>query len=375
MPNTVRIGSANTGSSFLKANTVDCRLSAEDALNKVDRTIGELEDLVHKAGEAGCDVLAFTELVLALSTWQVANPERVPEVLPQANERMLTRLGAAAASHRMYLLCCSDEVDSTGAIRNTSWFLGRNGKEIGRYYKVNLPVHEQRKVAGTGFPVFRTPDLGGVGVLVCYDLVFPETARCLALNGADIIFHLTQGGAAFGGDDISRAAFRTRAAENFTYLVVSWGGWGATTGSMVIAPNGDIIAEENRAYEIAIADIDPFGGRECADWANRQPDMRARVFRERRPEVYGVLADPEPPVLRDLPDMVPGGPAVIADINRRATTVGHGEFRQAEEHLEAGRIDEAVEAFERLTQEYPESWFDRTARERLEGIRRAGQGK
>ena len=371
MADTVRIGSANTGSSFLKANTVDYRLSADEALHKVDNTIDELEALVHKAGDAGCDVLAFTELVLALSTWEAANPDKVSEVLPIANERMLTRLGTAASSHGMYLLYCNDEIDSTGAVRNTSWFLGRNGKEIGRYYKVNLPVHEQRKVAGTGFPVFSTPDLGGVGILVCYDIVFPETARCLALNGAHIIFHLTQGGAAFGGDEISRAAFRTRAAENLTFVVVSWGGWSTTTGSMVLAPNGDIIAEEKRAYEIAIADIDPFGGRECADWTNRQQDMRARLFRERRPEAYQVLADPHPPVLDDLPDMIPGGPDVIADISRRATTVGHGEFRQAEAHFEAGRTDKATEAYEQLIQDYPESWFDRTARERLAEIRKA----
>ena len=369
MSNTVRIGSANTGSGFLKANTVDYRLGAKEALDKVDHTIGELEALVRKAGEAGCDVLAFTELVLALSTWQAANPASISEVLPIANERMFTRLSAAAAPYQMYLLFCSDEVDSTGAIRNASWFLGRSGNEIGRYYKVNLPVHEQRKIAGTGFPVFRTPDLGNVGILVCYDIVFPETARCLVLNGAHVIFHLTQGGAAFDGDDISRAAFRTRAAENITYIVVSWGGWGSTTGSMIIAPNGDILAEELDAYEIAIADIDPFGGRECADWSNRQPDMRSRVFRERRPEAYGVLADPEPPVLADLPEMIPGGPDVIADINRRATTVGHGQFRQAEAYFEAGRMSEATKAYERLIQEYPESWFDRTARERLEKIR------
>ena len=58
-------------------------------------------------------------------------------------------------------------------------------------------------------------------MLICYDMVFPETARCLALGGADLIFHPTLGGAAIGDDDISRAAFRTRAVENFVYIVVA----------------------------------------------------------------------------------------------------------------------------------------------------------
>ena len=97
---------------------------------------------------------------------------------------------------------------------NTAFFLGRDGREIGRYHKVQLPVHEQLKEPGDRFPVFETPDLGGVGMLICYDMVFPETARCMALNGADILFNPTLGGAAFGGWEISRAAFRTRAVEN-----------------------------------------------------------------------------------------------------------------------------------------------------------------
>ena len=61
-------------------------------------------------------------------------------------------------------------------------------------------------------------------MLICYDMVFPEATRCLALAGADVVFHPTLGGAAFGDDDISLAAFRTRAVDNFLYLVVAMRG-------------------------------------------------------------------------------------------------------------------------------------------------------
>lgn len=163
-----------------------------------------------------------------------------------------------------------------------------------------LPIFEQLKTPGDGFPVFETPDLGGVGMLICYDLVAPETACCLAMGGADIIFHPTLGGAAFGGDGISHAAFRTRAAENFVYLVVSWGAGGRDTGSMIISPQGKILAEEKRFGEVAIADIDPFGGRQGGGWSNVQKDMRARLFRERQPGAYTVLTDPHPPILGQI---------------------------------------------------------------------------
>ena len=92
-------------------------------------------------------------------------------------------------------------------------------------------------------------------------MVFPEAARCLALRGADVVFHPTLGGAAFGDGDISLAAFRTRAAENFIYLVVAMRG----SGSMIISPRGKVLATAEGPDALAIADIDPRGGREGGD--------------------------------------------------------------------------------------------------------------
>ena len=377
MAATMRVGSANTGSTILKALTIDYHLtSPREVLDQVDRALVILEGIVHQAGDAGCDVIMFPEATLGLSRWEGTHQDALGDVLPEAVARMLDRLGKAAASHNMYLICCNDTLDSGGTVRNTAFFLGRNGREIGRYHKVQLPVHEQLKKPGDRFPVFETPDLGGVGMLICYDMVFPEAARCMALNGADIIFNPTLGGAAFGGWEISRAAFRTRAVENFVYVVVSWGGGSVPDerGSMSISPLGEILAEETHPGAIAIADIDPFGGRRVADFANCQQDMRARVFRERRPGAYGVLADPHPPALDKLPDITPGPPEEIARIYRRATTVGHVDFDKAEGYLRDGKIDQAIQAFEALRIEYPGTWFDRMACERLAELRGTEEG-
>jgi len=375
MDTTIRVGSANAGSTIRQAIDIDYRLeSPSDVFNQVNRSLALLEEMVHHAGEAECDILAFPEDMLGLSRWEAAHWETLDNVLSQAVQQMLERLGRAAARYNMYLICCNDTCESGGVVRNVAFFLGRDGQEIGRYYKVNLPVQEQLKKPGDRFPVFETPDLGGVGMLICYDMVFPETARCLALGGADIIFNPTAGGAAFGGPEISRAAFRTRAVENFVYVVVSWGGWGSDSGSMIISPRGEIITEEKRGGEVAIADINPFSGRQCADWSNQQNDMRARLFRERRPEVYGILSHPCPPALNKLPDMTPGPSAEIARIYHRAITVGHGHYRAAEEKLRNGNIEAAIAAFEALIIEYPGTWFDRTARERLADLRKTKEG-
>jgi predicted amidohydrolase len=370
MGTTVCIGSANAGTAIERALNVDYRLTtSSEALDQVDRSLDILEGIVHKAGEAGCDVVALPEGTLGLMRWQGTHPEQLGEVLPEAVARMLRRLGGAAAAHSMYLICCTDVLEPWGALRNTAFFLGRDGQEIGRYHKVNLPLHEQHKQAGDGFPVFQTPDLGGVGMLICYDMVFPEPARCLTLNGADIVFVLTMGGAAFGGEDISRAAFRTRAVENWLYLAVSWGGGNARTGSMILSPKGDILVDERAPGAIAIADIDPFDGRQNADFANWQHDMRARLFRERRPEAYGVLTDPHPPALDRLPMYTPAPAQEIAQIFHRATTIGHVEYDRAQELVRRGEIDKAIEALEAMQVTYPGTWFDRMAAEQLPALR------
>ena len=206
---------------------------------------------------------------------------------------MLDRLGRAAAAHQMYLILCSDCVESDGGLYNTAFLLGRDGRELGRYHKVCPTWSESgARERGTSFPVFPTPDLGTVGLAICYDLVMPETARCLALAGADMIFFPTMGTAAIGGDaELGVQALRVRAVENFVWLVVAHRGQGA----MVISPQGQIVAQAEDAEGLAIADINPFGNREGGDSSNWQPDMRARLFRERNPAAFGLLVDDQPP--------------------------------------------------------------------------------
>src|SRR5262249_15837102 len=152
--------------------------------------------------------------------------------------------------------------------------------------------------------------------LICYDMVFPEATRCLALGGADVVFVPTMGGACFGEGDMDRAAFRTRAADNFVWLVVAKRGG----GSMIISPRGPVVAHASGADGLAIADIDPFGEREAGDAFNRPRDMRSRLFRERMPAAYGILTDPHPPALDRLPQSLSVEEAVR--IFQGALTVG-----------------------------------------------------
>lgn len=352
---TVRIGTLQP-----KSRLIDWRIKDRaEVLARVEASLGELEGLVRKAGEAKCDIVALPEDTLGLGSWEHAHPGEIGDVLPRAVGRMLDRLGTAAAAHHMYLVCCNDTFEGS-AVRNTAFFLGRDGREIGRYHKVNMPIHELHKKRGDGFPVFPTPDLGTVGMLICYDMVFPEAARCLALGGADIVFHPTLGGAAMGDNDISLAAFRTRAVENFVYLVVSQRG----AGSMIISPQGKILTKAEGKDDIAIADIDPASGRDGGDSMNHAKDMRARLFRERSPEAFSMITRTDPPVLRKVPEEISIEESVR--VSRGALTEGEAKFSAA------GRLpkEEALRAYEALIAEYPLTWIDRVSRQRIADLRK-----
>jgi predicted amidohydrolase len=360
---TERSGRLRVAAAQPRNRTIDFRLRPHEVLARVDRSLAELERLVQKAGEAGCDALALPEDTLGLLKWELANPGTLDAVLPRAVSTMLDRLGRAAATHRMYLIVCQEAFEKDGRVYNTPFLLGRDGKELGRYHKVDLPLAEQSHARGHEFPVFSTPDLGTVGMLICYDMIFPEAARCLALRGADIVFHPTLGGAAIGDDDISLAAFRTRAAENFVYLVVAMRG----QGSMVISPQGKVLATAEAPDALAIAEIDPYGGREGGDAFNTQHDMRGRLFRERVPEAYGVLTEPSPPIL----DMVPSNVTRDEAIRIMATvlTTGEERFNQANALSRAGRRDDAIRLSKQLCEECRTSWIDRAARARVNALR------
>jgi predicted amidohydrolase len=353
--NTVRVAAAQAA-----RRVIDYRLKPDEALAAVEKNLAELERIVARAGEAKCDALVLPEDTTGLLNWVGANETLAKELLPRAVKRMIERLGSAAARHNMYLVVCSDLTESDGSTYNTAFLLGRDGREIGRYHKVcpTWPEAGARR-RGTSFPVFPTPDLGTAGLLICYDLVVPETARCLALQGADIIFFPTMGGAAIGDDDIGVQALRVRAAENFIWLVVAQRG----SGAMIISPQGKIIAQAEGPDGLAIADIDPYGQREGGDALNQQRDMRARLFRERNPEAFRILTDTNPPVLAKVPIDLTQQEA--GRIMARALTVGDEEFKQANQLVQRGRIDEAISAFERLRKEYPATWIDRRSQERL----------
>lgn len=349
-----------------RSRTISYRVGpADEALKRVRANLDELAALAEEAGRRGCQIIAFPEDTLGTLEWEAGHPQEIAELLRPAEQEMLIRFGEVAAKHGMSLICCNDCLEGE-QIYNTAILLGPDGREIGRYRKVQLPLMEQTRARGTHFPVFEAPGLGTIGLCICYDMVFPETTRVLALAGADIVFHSTLGGASLASADVSRAAFRTRAAENFIYLVVAFRGG----GSLVISPQGEILADGGREPDaIVAADIDLAGGREAGDaLGGFTSDFRARLFRERVPSAYGLLLEERPPVLDKLRDIPVPSPEEAAALFAEGLTTGADAFYEAERWLAEGRIEEARRRFEELSAHFGTLWIGRAAREQLQRI-------
>ena len=180
-----------------------------------------------------------------------------------------------AREYQIYLIAGSmPEIDEAGNVFNTSYIFDRNGNQIGKHRKahlfdINVKNGQYFKESDTLTPgnhatVFDT-EFGKMGVMICYDIRFPEFARRMVLLGAKMIFvpaafNMTTGPAHW------ELSFRTRALDNQIYMVgcapardvsagyISWGHsivtdpWGRVTG-MLDENEGILLAELDMDYE------------------------------------------------------------------------------------------------------------------------------
>lgn len=365
MADTVRVAAAQ-----VKRRTIPYKTPRQDALAQVRASMEELAGLAERAAEMGCQIVGFPEDTLGTLEWEAGHWDEIPGFLRTAEEVMLARFGEVAAKHNIYIACCNDCAEGD-TVYNTAILIGPDGNEVGRYRKVQPTLSERARALGKEFPVFDLPGIGTVGMCICYDMVFPETTRALALGGADVVFHLTLGGASSASRDASLAAFKTRAAENYIYLVVAFRGG----NSMVISPKGEILAEAGREQDaIVFADIDPAGGRETGDaLGGLTSDFRARLFRERNPEAYRILVDENPPVLEKLKHIPVPSVQEATALMAEGLTTGSDAFYEADRLLSEGKTDEAKQRFEKLSEHFGTLWIGRASRERLQKIAESGK--
>lgn len=216
-------------------------------------------ELIRNAASQKADIVCLPEGITIVGT-KLSYVE-ASETIPGPTTDFL---GDLAKELQMYIVAGILEKEGE-VVYNTAVLLDRDGNVAGIYRKVSLPREEIEGgvTPGDKLPVFQT-DFGKIGIMICWDVTFPETARTLAQKGAEIIFLPI-----WGGDLILTKA---RAIENQIYVVSST----YDMKTAVFDKKGDILQEATEDNPVIVAEVD-LNKREMWPWLG---DFKSRIPRE-----------------------------------------------------------------------------------------------
>ena len=209
--------------------------------------------LAHEAGQTGADLVVFPELCNTgyLTGTRLADREAFYAAAESIPGPTTKALGQVARQHNMYVVVGLAERDAQqlGVLFNTAVMLDRRGEVAGCYRKIHLAAEEKLVFnPGVKASILQT-ELGHIGLMICYDSLFPELARSLALQGADVVcvaFNWVKVGD-FGSERLKRL-IAARALENRTYFVAAAKVGGHKDdvylgASLIAGPSGEVLAE------------------------------------------------------------------------------------------------------------------------------------
>ncbi len=255
----------------------------------LDVAFRRIETLVARARARGARLLVLPEAAIGGYLSDLGGSAAPPPAL-RVDGPEITRLAALAGGTTVLAGFCEQD----GARRYNSAVAVCAGEVLAVHRKVHQPLSEDSTyAAGSSFTAFDSP-VGRLGMLICYDKAFPEAARTLALDGAEIVACLSAWPAARTdpAPDLAEDRWtrrfdlfdRARALENQVFWVSAnqsgeFGSLRFVASAKVVDPGGEVLASTGTAEGMAVATIDVAGGLE-----------EARRFmghlRDRRPAAY-----------------------------------------------------------------------------------------
>jgi N-carbamoylputrescine amidase len=254
--------------------------------------------MVEDAAAQGVQMLCFQEIFTTpyfcaeqQTRWYEA-VERIPD------GKTVKMMQDVAKQYGMVLIVPIYEEEITGIYYNSAAVIDADGKYLGKYRKTHIPHVNPGfwekfyfRPGNLGYPCFDTA-FARIGVYICYDRHFPEGARCLGLNGAEIIFNPSATVAGLS-EYLWKLEQPAHAVANGYFVgAINRVGYEAPWNigefygqSYFCDPRGQIVAEAARDKdELVVADLNFDVIREVRNtW---------QFFRDRRPDAYGqIVAD------------------------------------------------------------------------------------
>jgi predicted amidohydrolase len=259
-----------------------------------DRNLAMIADWSAQACDAGAALAVFPEC--AVPGYCFDSAEEALEFAETIPGPATARLKAIARQHNLHLVVgmleCAGE-----QLYNAAVLISPDGL-IGCYRKVHLPFLGVDRFTVHGREGFRVYDtqLARIGVNICYDCSFPESARVMMLAGADLIA-LPTNWPESGGCAVPDFVVPTRALENKLYYaavnrVGTERGHKFIGRSSIVDPSGQTLAKAEDSEQMLLAEINPALARD--KHIVRVPgEHEVNRLRDRQPAHYGLLAQPK----------------------------------------------------------------------------------
>ena len=270
--------------------------AAEEPIDTIKQaSLDKYLTFIEQAGRQGVQILCLQELFFGPYFCAEQNP-RWYEAVEKVPEGPTTKLmQELAKKYEMVLVVPVYEEDLTGVYYNTAAVIDADGTYLGKYRKHHIPHVAPGfwekfyfRPGNLGYPVFKTR-YADVGVYICYDRHFPEGARVLGLNGAEIVLNPSATVAGLS-EYLWKLEQPAHAVANAYFVgAINRVGYedpwriGEFYGTSYFCnPRGQIIAEASRDKdELLVAELNLTMVRDVRnEW---------QFFRDRRPETYDAL--------------------------------------------------------------------------------------
>lgn len=239
----------------------------------IDANLAKIQSGIQKAAQAGAKIIALPEC--ALPGYPPDNQTGPQDIDHTRIAEMNGEVCDLAAEHGIWVILGTIVMSSEGLL-NSALVISDTGEIVGRYDKLHLmPLDKKVFALGTGAWTFDMSDGVRFGVLICYDIRFPEPFRYLREEGAQVIFVILN---ACGRDTwklpVMEGTFRARAAENSCFIVAAnAAGPLQMATSRIVNPLGLDLASANQdREEMILADLD-MSKTEAGYFYDRRLDM------------------------------------------------------------------------------------------------------
>ena len=244
-------------------------------LGDIDANVSHVREALARLADQGCQLAVLPEM------WSCGFAYRELVELAKRTPEVVEEMGRLSRQYGMVLVGSVPEPDGD-RVCNTAYLLDR-GNLAGKYRKIHLfsLMNEDRAFHGGDSWLVADTSAGRVGVIICYDLRFPELTRRLAVEGAEII--VVPGEWPKPREEHWRALLKARAIENQLFVVAAnccgiTGKLDFFGSSLIIGPKGEFLAAGGYDNCELFASLD-FA--EMESWR-----QQITCFQDRKPEYY-----------------------------------------------------------------------------------------